>query len=64
LVESCTAWNLDQLLGLTNARRYFRAVMGRSGNVESRTPKCPDPATKLGVAPSRRVVFEDAVAGE
>ena len=63
--SSAPAGNLDLLLGLTDTRRYFRAV-GTGDDVRRGKP---DPevflaaAAKLGVVPSRCVVFEDAVAG-
>lgn len=63
--SSAPPGNLDLLLGLTDTRRYFAAVV--SGD-DVRRGK-PDPevfltaAAKLGAAPNRCVVFEDAVAG-
>ena len=63
--SSAPPGNLDLLLGLTDTRRYFGAVV--TGD-DVRRGK-PDPevfltaAAKLGVASSQCVVFEDAVAG-
>jgi len=63
--SSAPPGNLDLLLGLTGTRRYFGAVV--TGDDVNRGK--PDPevfliaAAKLGVAPNRCVVFEDAVAG-
>jgi len=57
--------NLDLLLGLTDTRRYFTAVV--TGDDVQRGK--PDPevfltaAAKLDVTANRCVVFEDAVAG-
>jgi beta-phosphoglucomutase len=63
--SSAPPGNLDLLLGLTDTRRYFGAVV--SGD-DVRRGK-PDPevfvtaAAKLGADPARCAVFEDAVAG-
>ena len=63
--SSAPPGNLDLLLGLTNTLRYFSAVV--TGDDVSRGKPHPEvfltAAAKLGVAPERCVVFEDAVAG-
>ena len=63
--SSAPPGNLDLLLGLTDTRRYFAAVVTGDDVLRGK----PDPevfllaAAKLGVDPSRCVVFEDAEAG-
>jgi beta-phosphoglucomutase len=63
--SSAPPGNLDLLLGITNTRHYFAAVV--TGDDVTRGK--PDPevflaaASKLGAEPGRCVVFEDAVAG-
>lgn len=63
--SSAPPGNLDLLLGLTETRKYFAAVV--TGDDVTRGK--PDPevfltaAGRLSVAPSRCVVFEDAIAG-
>jgi beta-phosphoglucomutase len=63
--SSAPPGNLDLLLGITDTRRYFAAVV--TGDDVTRGK--PDPevfltaAAKLGAGPGRCVVFEDAVAG-
>ncbi len=63
--SSAPPGNLDLLLGLTDTRRYFEAVV--SGDDVSRGKPHPEvfltAAAKLGADPVRCVVFEDAVAG-
>jgi beta-phosphoglucomutase len=57
--------NLELILNRTGVQRYFGAVV----SMEDTTRGKPDPqvfltaAEKVGVAPARCVVFEDAVAG-
>jgi beta-phosphoglucomutase len=57
--------NLDLILGLTGTARFFGAVVSMEDTQRGK----PDPqvflvaAEKLGVAPDRCVVLEDAVAG-
>jgi beta-phosphoglucomutase len=57
--------NLDLILELTGLQRYFAAVVSSEDTQRGK----PDPqvfllaAEKLGVAPARCVVLEDAVAG-
>jgi beta-phosphoglucomutase len=63
--SSAPPGNLDLLLGVTDTRRYFAAVV--TGDDVTRGK--PDPqvflaaAKMLGVEPARCVVIEDAVAG-
>src|SRR4051794_34764096 len=63
--SSAPRGNLDLILRITDSRRYFDVIVG----MEDTTRGKPDPqvflvaAEKLGVAPSRCVVLEDAVAG-
>lgn len=63
--SSAPRHNIDLILGITDSRRYFEAIVG----MEDTTRGKPDPqvflvaAEKLGVPPSRCVVLEDAVAG-
>lgn len=57
--------NVEMLLQITGVARYFDAVVG----MEDTTRGKPDPqvfqvgAERVGAAPARCVVFEDAVAG-
>src|SRR5262245_5927132 len=57
--------NLELILELTDTKRYFDALVA----MEDTTRGKPDPqvfltaAAKVGIAPNRCVVFEDAVAG-
>jgi len=57
--------NLDLILDLTQTARYFQAIVSSEDTQRGK----PDPqvfqvaAAKLGVAPGRCVVVEDAVAG-
>lgn len=63
--SSAPPGNLDLLLGLTDTRRYFAAVV--TGDDVTRGKPHPEvfltAAAKLGAGPGRCVVFEDAVAG-
>jgi beta-phosphoglucomutase len=63
--SSAPPGNLDLLLGLTDTRRYFGAIV--TGDDVRQGKPHPEvfltAAAKLGVAPPRCVVFEDAVAG-
>src|SRR5262245_23354266 len=63
--SSAPVGNLDLLLGVTNTRRYFGAVV--TGDDVTRGKPHPEvflaAAKKLGADPRRCVVFEDAVAG-
>jgi len=57
--------NLDLILKITKSDEFFEAIVG----MEDTTRGKPDPevflvaARKLGIPPSRCIVFEDAVAG-
>jgi beta-phosphoglucomutase len=63
--SSAPRGNLELILELTDTQRIFAAVIA----MEDTTRGKPDPqvfltaAGKIGVAPGRSVVFEDAVAG-
>jgi beta-phosphoglucomutase len=63
--SSAPPGNLELLLGLTDTLRFFSAVISGDDVLRGK----PDPevflkaAEKLGVAPARCIVFEDAVAG-
>jgi beta-phosphoglucomutase len=63
--SSAPPGNLDLLLGITNTRRYFQAIV--TGDDVSRGKPHPEvflkAAKKLGAPPESCVVFEDAVAG-
>lgn len=57
--------NLDLILKMTKSDEFFEAIVG----MEDTTKGKPDPevflvaARKLGIPPSRCIVFEDAIAG-
>jgi beta-phosphoglucomutase len=57
--------NLDLIIELTNSRQYFEAIVGS----EDTTRGKPDPqvflvgAERLGLAPHKCLVMEDAIAG-
>jgi beta-phosphoglucomutase len=63
--SSAPRGNLDLILGLTDTKQFFRAVVSMEDTQRGK----PDPqvfqvaAQRLGVAPARCVVMEDAVAG-
>jgi beta-phosphoglucomutase len=65
IASSAPHANLELILRLTGIARYFAAVVGSEDTQRGK----PDPqvflvaAERLGVPPSRCVVFEDAVAG-
>jgi beta-phosphoglucomutase len=63
--SSAPPGNLDLLLGVTDTRRYFSAMV--SGDDVTHGKPHPEvfltAAAKLGADPRRCVVFEDAVAG-
>jgi beta-phosphoglucomutase len=63
--SSAPPGNLDLLLGATDTRRYFAAVV--TGDDVTRGKPHPEvflsAAAKIGADPARCVVFEDAVAG-
>jgi len=63
--SSAPQGNLDLILRITKSRHYFDAIVGMEDTERGK----PDPqvflvaSERLGVAPNRCVVFEDAVAG-
>jgi beta-phosphoglucomutase len=63
--SSAPRGNLDLILRVTDSAKYFKAIVGMEDTQRGK----PDPqvflvaAEKLGVAPDRCLVFEDAIAG-